>query len=296
MNTMLSNKVCLLLSLTAVTVLSSAISAQAEEKKAADASTTTPLSSQGWESVASKPLSESGVTPDANIASLAVNDGDKLTQEANSGLINVQSVKPTETSAAELTKTVKYADASQLAQPVPGTVPNSAAMLKTEAIPQNTSITKDSTVAQSDINITPGRATRAGSSYLGVAGNIGIGGDTAVGSGNIAVISKIGLTRTFSVRPAAIIGDETVLLVPLTYDFSLERSTEPIEPARFAPYVGAGVAINIGDDSAVGFLASAGVDVPLTPQLTATAGLNANFKSETDVGLLIGVGYNFNGL
>jgi len=38
---------------------------------------------------------------------------------------------------------------------------------------------------------------------------------------------------------------------------------------------GAGAAISIGDDSAVDFLLTGGIDVPLTPRFTATAAVNA---------------------
>jgi hypothetical protein len=38
-----------------------------------------------------------------------------------------------------------------------------------------------------------------------------------------------------------------------------------------------------------------GVDVPLNRQFTASASVNAGFFDQTDVGFLIGVGYNFNG-
>ncbi|WP_269321124.1 hypothetical protein [Fischerella sp. PCC 9605] len=43
-------------------------------------------------------------------------------------------------------------------------------------------------------------------------------------------------------------------------------------------------------------LLSGGLDVPLNDNFTATAGVNAAFLDETDVGLMIGVGYNFTGL
>jgi hypothetical protein len=43
-------------------------------------------------------------------------------------------------------------------------------------------------------------------------------------------------------------------------------------------------------------LLTGGIDVPLNANFTATVGINAAFLNETDVGLLIGVGYNFNGL
>ncbi|MEP0881592.1 hypothetical protein NDI49_08530 [Trichocoleus sp. ST-U3] len=144
------------------------------------------------------------------------------------------------------------------------------------------------------VDVIPGRATRSGPSYIGVAGNIGLGGDTTLSEGAFAVISKIGLTRNLSVRPAALFGDNTVFLVPLTYDFP-SQGVEQIR-YRVAPYIGGGVAISTGDDSTIGALITGGVDVPLSSQFTATAGVNVGFVDETEVGLLIGVGYTFSGL
>lgn len=147
-----------------------------------------------------------------------------------------------------------------------------------------------------DTDIEPGRATRGGSSYLGVAANFGVAGDTALGEDiGFTVLSKIGLTRTFSARPAVIIQDDPVVLIPLTYDFNFQSAEAFDEGFRIAPYLGAGVGIRTGDDSDVGFLLTGGVDVPITRQFTATAGVNAVFGGDTDVGLLIGVGYNFAG-
>lgn len=139
--------------------------------------------------------------------------------------------------------------------------------------------------------IQPGRATRSGSSYIGVGGNIGLTGDTQLGEGSFAVISKIGLARNLSVRPAALIGDNTVFLVPITVDFPQENLQ--ITQLNVAPYIGGGVAVSTGRDSTVGALISGGIDVPLSPQITATGGVNVSFIDQTDVGLLVGVGYNF---
>ncbi|MEA5565414.1 fasciclin domain-containing protein [Anabaena sp. UHCC 0399] len=142
--------------------------------------------------------------------------------------------------------------------------------------------------------VTPGRATRGGSSYVGVAGNIGLGGDTALSESNFAVISKIGLTRTLSVRPSAVFGNDTVFLVPVTYDFT-PREVEPgvVQQFSVSPYVGAGVAIEASGDADIGLLLTGGVDVPLGNRFTLTGAVNAAFVDETDVGLLLGVGYNF---
>jgi len=139
-----------------------------------------------------------------------------------------------------------------------------------------------------------GRRTRGGRSYIGVGGNIGLGGDSALSEGNFAVFSKLGLTRSISARPSAVIGDDPVVLVPVTFDFS-QQSANPLGEQTFtiAPYVGAGVAIETSDDADVGLLLTGGVDVPLGPRFTANAAVNAAFLDETDVGLMIGVGYNF---
>jgi hypothetical protein len=172
---------------------------------------------------------------------------------------------------------------SRTVTPVPGT-----AVTSSEAF---TLTSKE--VAQADIN--PGRPTRGGRSYIGVAANIGIsGGGTSLGDGNFMVFSKVGLTNTISVRPSAVLGDNTVILVPVTYDFSFQPAADPFsEPLAIAPYIGAGAAIKTGDGSEVALLLSGGIDVPLTPQFTATAAVNAGFFDQTNVGLMLGVGYNF---
>lgn len=189
--------------------------------------------------------------------------------------------------------------------PVPGSVATTAAALIDTPAPSqpvaapaqpnqaNIPVKKSQQIAQSDIDL--GRRTRGGSSYIGVAGNIGLnGGQSALGDGNFAVISKVGLTRTISVRPAAVFGDNTAILLPITYDFAFTGGDDPFgEPLAIAPYLGIGAALSTGENSEVAFLLSGGVDLPLNEQFTATASVNAGFYDETDIGLLLGVGYNF---
>lgn len=143
-------------------------------------------------------------------------------------------------------------------------------------------------------SVQPGRATRGGSSYVGVAGNVGIsGGETALGIGNFTVISKIGFTETLSARPTVVIGDDTTVLVPITYDFNLRPRDAVAGTVTAAPYVGGGVAIATGSNSDVGPLLTAGVDVPVANQVTATGAVHAGFFDRTSVGIVIGAGYNF---
>lgn len=176
--------------------------------------------------------------------------------------------------------------------PVPGTTVTSAAPLTTSRTPQITPAeTADSEVAQVDID--PGTPTFGGDSYIGLAGNIGLTGDSALGDSSFMVISKIGLTTRIAVRPSVAIENDPVILVPVTFDFSLRPIDAFTERLPIAPYVGGGIAFSTGDNSDVGPMVTAGVDFPISPQFTATAAVNAAFLEEADVGLLVGIGYNF---
>ena len=74
------------------------------------------------------------------------------------------------------------------------------------------------------------------------------------------------------------------------------KSPDPFtEALPIAPYFGLGAVIETGDKSETALLVTGGIDVPLNSRLTATAAVNAGFFSKTDVGVLLGVGYNFRG-
>jgi hypothetical protein len=169
------------------------------------------------------------------------------------------------------------------------TTPNPA----TNAGEQQANNATRSEVAQTDVQ--PGRATRGGSSYIGIGGNIGIGGGSSIGEGSFTVFSKIGLTENISLRPLGAISDDPTILIPVTYDFN-PRTVDPVEEVEafsISPYVGAGVGIITTDVADVGFLLTGGVDIPISSQFTGTAAINALFANDTDVGLTLGIGYNF---
>ncbi|MEM7557079.1 MAG: hypothetical protein AAF378_23915 [Cyanobacteria bacterium P01_A01_bin.84] len=213
-------------------------------------------------------------------------------------IVNLETSVEPETQQLEFSKITQRPISEAAVIPLPGSTSTSSASLNVEQnveTSQQKPVEKTDKVAQADIGL--GKTTRGGSSYIGIAGNIGLGGDSAVGDGNFMVISKVGLTRKISVRPAAVLGDNTVFLVPVTYDFSLLDTKDPFsEPLPIAPYVGAGAAIETGDDSEFSFLITGGIDVPLGSKFTGTAAINAAFFDDTDVGLMLGVGYNFSGL
>lgn len=233
--------------------------------------------------------------PSATVVSTNQADGEPWTQVQEFSQGNFVS----NTTQTEQFPSVNTGDTvSRTITPIPGTVATTSSTLAPESVEPtsqpSTAQAPTSTIAQSDIDL--GRPTRGGRSYIGVGANIGItGGDSSLGDGNFTVISKIGVTNAFSVRPSAIFGNNTTILVPVTYDFNLQAADAFTEPLAIAPYVGVGAAIKTGDDSQVGFLASGGIDFPLSTQFTATAAINAGFFDDTDVGLLLGVGYNFSG-
>ncbi len=148
-------------------------------------------------------------------------------------------------------------------------------------------------------NVSPGRATRSGSSYIGVGGNIGLGsGNTALGEGSFSVFSKVGLTSNVSVRPGVLVNDNPTILLPITLDFTprITGATEGLSSEigrRVSPFIGAGIAISTANDASVDFLATAGVDVTISRRFTGIAAVNATLFDNPAVGLQLGIGYNF---
>lgn len=301
MNTNFFKHVSFLLGLTALCVVGGGLSAQAETPDAmTDMETAVtvdsePVAVEAATAPAEIPLTESNPAVAAlgvqiateSTASVLPQDSSQekvINENADATALpsmRARSVANGTGTAADLVANKPFPDAS-----------TSAAALTQ---PQQTSseTRSQNKVAQTDIEL--GRATRSGRSYIGAGVNIGFGGDTALGDGSFAIISKIGLSNTLSVRPSVLIGDDATFLIPVTYDFNI-RQTDPFETLRFAPYVGGGVTISTGDDSTIGFLATGGVDVPLSRQFTATAALNVGFQDdEIPVGLMVGVGYTFSG-
>ncbi|MBE9011965.1 hypothetical protein IQ250_17330 [Pseudanabaenaceae cyanobacterium LEGE 13415] len=184
----------------------------------------------------------------------------------------------------------------------PGTTPITPST--TPTTPSTTPTTPDTTTPGTTSPTTPGttqefapgRPTRSGSSYVGIGGNIGIGnGDISLGQGSFAVLSKIGLTRNFSVRPSVLFNNDVAILLPVTYDFSFGEGPTGDLGFTAAPFLGIGAAISTGGGGDVGLLLTGGIDVPISSQFTATASVNASVTGQSAVGILLGVGYNFAG-
>ncbi len=243
-----------------------------------------------------KPIKQISVV--IGIATVAVLVGG-LSAQAQTASSNPTQDTKVSTSAAALRNDSANSTVAQVDPTYPTTQPTTPSTQPTTPTTEPPATTPETTPTQTTPGaIEPGRATRGGSSYLGVGGNIGLaGGETALGIGNFTVISKIGFTEAVSARPAVVIGDDTTILIPITYDFTIQPTGVATEAvSSFAPYVGGGLAIATGSNSDVGPMVTAGADVPIGNQFTANAGVNVGFFDNTSVGLTIGIGYNFEGL
>lgn len=205
----------------------------------------------------------------------------ELPEELDNYLISQLSEQPSRTSNG-VTKP----------QPVPGTSETSASVLLNRSTsserPANSPSGKEQEVAQ---EFELGRRTRSGSSYVGIGGSIGLTGDSGLGDSGFTVFSKIGLTNNFSVRPAVVISGDTDFIIPVTYDFAFQA--EPFQRINFAPYVGAGVIISTESDQNIGLALTGGVDVPISERFTATGSVTAGFLDDVNLGITLGIGYNF---
>jgi hypothetical protein len=151
-------------------------------------------------------------------------------------------------------------------------------------------------VVQADIEAVTSNQNQTPGSYIGIGTNIGItGGSSALSDGNFSFMSKIRFTKSLSARPSVILGTDTTFLVPITYDFSVKPADPLTSPITIAPYIGVGAVIRTGDESETAVLVTGGVDIPLNKKFTATAAINTGFFDTVDVGILLGVGYNFKG-
>ena len=84
-------------------------------------------------------------------------------------------------------------------------------------------------------------------------------------------------------------GEDVSYLVPITYDFSLGTGR-----ATFNPFIGAGIAGDIGEDSDIDFAVVAGSDYRFANNYVANASVNyAPFADDDEVGFTLGLGYLF---
>jgi hypothetical protein len=135
---------------------------------------------------------------------------------------------------------------------------------------------------------------QAPTSYIGIGGGIGLGGNTtALGTGGLAILSKVGFTENLSLHDATILfgGGAATSMIILTADFPIRNDAGQIV---VSPFIGAGAMLRYNQGLFISPAISGGIDIPLSRNFTGTVRLNAGFPSDrnADVGILIGAGYN----
>ncbi|AFZ44806.1 hypothetical protein PCC7418_2667 [Halothece sp. PCC 7418] len=179
--------------------------------------------------------------------------------------------------------------------PAPGVGSTQASLLTEDTKISDQEATTDDQVAQVRRRPRSVRREPVSPNYIGVGLNLGLDGDTALGNTEFAVNGRIKIAPNISFRPGAVIGENAVILVPVTYDFTAQDVTVTEESFALTPYVGGGVFFTTDDESEddLGALVTAGLDIPVSRQFTANAGLNIGFvNDDTEFGLLLGIAYN----
>ena len=131
-------------------------------------------------------------------------------------------------------------------------------------------------------------------SYIGIGGNIGLGGEsTSLGDGGFSLLGRTAITNNISLHTSSVFGDDGVSAFALTFGVPVYKSGRDLELVY--PFVGGGIAVeDFFGDFNVDALVTTGIDVPILRRLTGTVRLNFGFaEDDTDIGLLLGVGYNF---
>jgi len=205
---------------------------------------------------------------------------------------STQHTAPVETQPSVATVPVAQAPSEQTAPiPVPGTVETSARALEAQT-PAAVVPTPAAPAVAPPITPPPAPKPRYRLSYLGLGVNLGRGGDTSgLGEISFAAFSKFALSSSFSVRPALLVNKNTTVLLPFTYDFPISG------PGHVAPYIGLGIQSSApfsGATTKSDLLLTAGIDYPINPHLTFTAGVNLGTFNYSGIGGLLGLSYSFN--
>jgi hypothetical protein len=131
--------------------------------------------------------------------------------------------------------------------------------------------------------------------YLSIGAGIGLGGNTtALGTGGIAILTKVKFSDNFSLHDATILfgsGSPTSMII-VSADFPIRNGAGQ---TIFSPFIGGGAMLRYSQGVSISPAISGGIDIPVSSNLTGTVRVNAGFpdRRPADVGILAGVGYNF---
>ena len=131
--------------------------------------------------------------------------------------------------------------------------------------------------------------------YLSIGAGIGLGGNTtALGTGGVAILTKVRFSDRFSLHDATILfgSKSPTSMIIVSADFPIRNATGQ---TIFSPFIGGGAMLRYDRGLSISPAISGGVDIPVSTNFTGTVRVNAGFPDNrnADVGILAGVGYNF---
>src|SRR5579883_1436635 len=167
--------------------------------------------------------------------------------------------------------------------------------LSVETTPTPMQPSPSSTVTPSDQTPDPQSQPRPFRNYVGLGGSLGVSGSkTGLSEGGAALITKNDLNEALSLRGVSVFGrDRTDNTVALTVNFPIRSRSGQV---LLVPFVGGGALLSSKynfKDFIVRGLVTGGVDVPLSRRFTATTSVNVGFADTTNIGVQLGVAYNF---
>ncbi|MEC4818207.1 MAG: hypothetical protein SAK29_33790 [Scytonema sp. PMC 1069.18] len=162
-----------------------------------------------------------------------------------------------------------------------------------EATPD--SIRPSPTVKPSDAPSAEKDKPRRLRNYVGIGGTIGLSGSgEGLSHGGITIMNKRDLSDSLSVRGSTIFGgDRNDSTLALTANFPVKTSSGRV---KLTPFIGGGILLRSKsdfEDINVRGLLTGGVDVPLSRRFTATTSVNVGLFEKAEVGVKLGIGYNF---
>ncbi len=206
--------------------------------------------------------------------------------------VQAQTSQPTETGTPAEVIPSSNQDSNQPIQ--------SSLEMPAESAPSQTQPSEVSPQVPSDPSSDPKTAEKAPprklKNFVGVGGNIGVSGnETGLSAGAAALITKRDLNDWLSIRGVTTLfsGERNDRTIALTVNFPIQSKSKKI---LLVPYVGGGALIssrNFLDDLIVRGLVTGGIDLPISRRFTATTSVNVGFADQPQVGLQIGVGFNF---
>jgi hypothetical protein len=131
--------------------------------------------------------------------------------------------------------------------------------------------------------------------YIGVGGVVGLQGDTtSLSQGAFSIVGKQVLTRNLAIHTAdTVFGRSTASSsVALTYNHPIRYEGSPLV---FIPFLGGGIMLHNNHGLKVNPMITGGIDIDTPQHITGTVRINSGFVRDrsADVGIILGVGYNY---